>query len=270
MDLKKAYDILGVPENATKEEVDQKYFLWIKKSENADFEQINQAYKLIHSHLRQQSATMPSKGPLRDKADHFFYYYKFHLLIGVIAIAVIISIAHTVVEKVKEANRPPAQVNVMLYGESQGVDTDQLEKNILSSMPEWQRVDVTETFVPVESGGPYDMAIVQKSVVILATDKSEIYIIDQNQFDRLSAQQFFHPLDELESLLDPNSDSNQPLYAQTEKDSTKHLYGIRIADNEIFKDTGITPNQRIVTIRNGTKNVDNALKLIQKLIGPPA
>ncbi|QMV41134.1 J domain-containing protein [Cohnella cholangitidis] len=93
-ELKKAYEILGLPEDATREQVENRYFILMKrarteKSRNEaeddnhqplDLTEINRAYNLVLGIETEKIGTIEKQ----TKTAHFFYYYKFHVIIGLI------------------------------------------------------------------------------------------------------------------------------------------------------------------------------------------
>lgn len=268
MELKEAYDIMGIAQTASEEEVEQKYSLWIKKKDIDNFQEINEAYSLIKSHLKQPDLSIPVKGAAREKIEYFWDYYKFHSLIAVVLFILSIFLIHSIIQHEKQANQPPAQIHIMVFGDYPNLNTTQLNKNILSDMPEWNRVAIQKTYAPSNNSNSYSAAYLEKSMAILATDTSAVYIVDQSQFNRLAAQGIFYSLDSLQATLSKNMGSSSLQYAQASKSGDKHLYGINITNNQITKDTyptSITTKHMIFTIRKGSKNLNNALKLIKSL-----
>ena len=142
-ELKKAYES-GLPEGASKDDVEKRYFLLIRRERASrqreetgqpdeqalSLEEINRAYKLILEYdekktMEQFNAAAYGKykgmAGSAQKVDHFFSYYKFHVL-GVIALILIVIFGtkayvdhrHKMAELAK---LPPIDVSVSFFGE---------------------------------------------------------------------------------------------------------------------------------------------------------
>ena len=232
MDLKEAYEILGVPESADREEVEKQYAVWVRKdralkraqgeaaNEDFDFAKINEAYKTITKHFYDmENAAKPKRNPRVEKLDHFWTYYKFHVIGAVILIIGAVYFINTMVENQRERERlaqlPPPAATMMMFGDFMEPDTETIEEAILSSKPEWERVVVNTTYVPTEITTQYDIALQQKAVVSLVTDRSDVYMIDQSNMQNLVNQQLFQPLDQYEERLKASVGEDNLVYART-------------------------------------------------------
>ncbi|HEX7055841.1 MAG TPA: hypothetical protein VF260_01415 [Bacilli bacterium] len=278
--LKQAYEMLGVPENASKDEVERRYFILLKRhqakikslgeeekaQEEKQFEPYNQAYKQIVAHFQQLDLesnpiyrSEQTKSPLRRKIEHFLYYYKLHLLGGLAVLILIISLVHSFIAKQKEI---PPDVSTMMVGAYVADETAPLETKMAELVPGWKRVAVLLNYTPSGESGTLDYAQVQKSVVLLAAERPDIYIVDDVQFNRLGQDAAFLPLepwkDELQSLVP----EDRLIYAQFPADTKPTLYGVDLRDSPVFAGVSQDTLAKIFTIRFDVKDPAKPMKLI--------
>lgn len=92
-----------------------------------------------------------------------------------------------------------------------GQDLTPIEDAILAQFPEWKRVTVTMNYVPpLDSNNPQDAAMLQKALLVLSTERPDLYIMDQTAYDWVGNQGMVRPLEaEVEGvwkdLLTPNN-----------------------------------------------------------------
>lgn len=277
-DLKRAYELLGVSEDADKEEIENRYFLLLRRhkskagkdsEEERQFEEITKAYQLIKAHLQQKMLENnpiyqadQKKSPFQRKLEHFLMYYKFHLIGGILAAVLIGSFVYSMVTKEKEI---PADVTTMMVGAFYADDFDPLEGKMTELVPEWQRVKVIVNFTPNDTMGSFDAALLQKSIVLLATERPDIYITDNWQFERLGQQEAFLPLDDWEDSLRSLFGEERLVYARFPNDAEQKLYGIDLKDHPVFSGIILDDFPKIFTLRAGLEDTSNAMRLITAL-----
>lgn len=276
--LKQAYAVLGLPEDASKDAVDEKYFMLLKKGrhdKSIDLDAVSKAYKLIVSHeLEKAKAAYEEqhyRSPLRSKLDHYWHYYKWHAIGAVVLLIVIISLINTYLDKRAERialeNLPPAALEVLFFGqffsESERIDAEPL----LAHFPDWPRIEVKVSYVPEEARSEYDVAMQKRSVITLMTEKPDLFIVDRVNFDRLALQGAFLPLEE---WFDVNTmDSSRIVKGQREEDDAPLGFGIRIGADRVFQELGIADGggrERIAALRFDAANPGNAARFAAWLV----
>ncbi|XEC94720.1 J domain-containing protein [Paenibacillus tarimensis] len=294
--LKQAYEILGLPENASKEDVEKRYMILMRQArvqersedvpeaERIDFNAVNRAYKQIlkyEDHQKLEELTQEKYGKYKkyagvaEKTDHFFHYYRYHLIIG---LAVIVLIGFGIkgfldnqAEKARLAQLPPPDVTVMLHGEfymdDGGQDYERLEEALLGEFPEWQRVIASITYVPTETRSEHDIASLQKSILNLMTEKRDVYLLDRSSFESLSKQGVLQPIDDaVQDQLAGIIPEGAALTSKTEEDTEEHIYGINVTDSPFLKRLPILHKEVIVGIRFDAVNRDNGILLIKRML----
>lgn len=267
-DLKQAYAVLGLPEDATREQVEQRYYLLLKKARSGkvNLEEINRAYNLIIGIESEKDAPQEKQG----KISYFFYYYKYHVIISLIVLIVTgVTIKGCIDRKIEEANKPPLDLKVLVYGNFYSPENrdDQLSGNLLSLMQDWQRIDVDMAYIPKEITNPQDVALQQKGMVILATEKMDLMIIDEHYFDLLSRQGAFVPLDTLSIWPKLAQLDDRLVEAESEELPGLHPYGIDITDSPVFENTqtGMNQERKILVMRVEPPHPDKSEALIEQV-----
>ncbi|THF74848.1 J domain-containing protein [Cohnella fermenti] len=281
-DLKQAYEVLGLPETATKEELENRYFLLTRRAraqkmreggehaagEAVDLDKVSEAYRYIRDYEENQAKaefTAKEYGKFKGMAgkaqkwDHIFHYYKVHMLIGLIVLALIgygikAFVDHRE-EQARLAKLPPIDLSVMFYGEffygdSFGTDTEPLGEEIVKRFPDWQRVQAELTYVPLEVKSEQDMALIQKGMIVLIDNKTDLFILDKGNFEKLANQEFFLPLDQYEGAdageLPQDGDSRAIVYqpvdseGQPDPDMEEAVYAIDLSGTKLGEELGVS------------------------------
>lgn len=243
-DIKQAYETLGLSPDASRDEVEKRYDLLLRKEKNADIDgriaSINQAYRLIRSKDHEQRVAEKSKNQSRlgAKLEHFWTYYKLHTIGAVIAVVLAVTIIQGVLDHRREqaylASLPPASLEIMIYGDFYKPDMEQFEQNLLMVMEDWERIRTIFTFFPLQANDQFDVAYQQKSILSLQTERPEMYIADEENFDRLMFQHVYQPLDDMEEALSKAFGEENLIYRKAEDDAEEHLYGVNLKGNPVF------------------------------------
>ncbi|MFA9557143.1 hypothetical protein ACERII_07565 [Evansella sp. AB-rgal1] len=283
MDLKTAYDILEIRKNATEEEMEDKYLLWIRKAkaqannnktkEAIDLNKINDAYNTIKQHFQEQKdLANPSKNkpkhPIIEKIDHFFYHYKLHFFGALFVIIFVGSLLHAfITNKIEEnrlANLPPADIEIIIYGDYFIEDITRIEEKLEATFPQWEDIRMDFLHGPIELRSEMDMASLQANQVRLMNENPDFFILDAHHFGLLVTQAAYLPLNEYEQEIKEFINEDRLLYYQEEETNENYLYGINISGSELFEEVGFRGEQKIVALRFDTENVDNVLEFLEK------
>lgn len=296
--LKQAYEVLGLSEDATKEELEHRYYLLMRRlraqkmreaseipdGERLDEDAITRAYRFIldyekeqesQAYIEQHYGKNKAKAERKLKREHFFQYYKFHILGAILVLALIGYGINSYIDHREEQRRlaslPPASLSVMFfgeyfYGEGFGSDTEPLAEDIVALFPDWQRVIAGLTYVPSEIRSEQDMALIQKSMITMIDDKSDLFILDRDNFSKLAKQEAFLPLEEaageaIRPLLDTDAavaETLEPGLNEEDEQPEEHVYGIDLSDTPIGETLGITGNEFIAAIRATAEHQQNA------------
>jgi hypothetical protein len=275
-ELLQAYKILDLPETATKEQVEDRYFLLLKKKRNGqplDEEAITRAYKQISDHQLTLGALQYDQehyaGSKSKKAiDDFWHKYKVHVLLSALAIVIAIVGVQSYLDKRAEqialSKLPPSNVDVMFVGHYQQAEQADLGIPLLAYFPEWQRIKVFISYNPSEAKDQFDIAATQKNMLNLITEIPDIYITDKPNFEMLVNQGAFMKLDRWKDEFA----ADRVMQRQSQEDEQAHAYGIDISDLTLFRDMELFgTKEMVIAFRFDTDNTENALLFTKRLLG---
>ncbi|AZK47867.1 molecular chaperone DnaJ [Paenibacillus lentus] len=286
-ELKKAYEQLGLPENASREEVEQAFDLVLRKSrsrkgvdEADDYERSLQSYKLITEHEDQRKIEQMSQeryakwgkfAGTAEKIDDFFRIYRTRVIIGIIAIIVLIFGINAFVDYRAEQKRiaalPPLDLSVLIIGnfavDEMNNGEEALKQAILAQFPEWNRVDLQIVYVP-EQG---EMVYRQKAMAVIATEKPDLYIIDRSTFDWISGGGGFKNLqEESNSVLSSVLPDHAALRAQAEEDPEPQVYAVDLTASELADQLPLAKKEMIAALGWNEERYDNTLLFIKRYL----
>lgn len=298
-ELKKAYELLGLPESASRAELDREFDILIRKSrsrkpaestasnEPDEYELKLKAYRTIVDYeekkkIEELSRERYSKwgrfAGVAERNNDFFRIHKTKIMIGIISLIVVIigitAIVNNLEEKRRIAALPPLDLSVMFIGsfmtdDSQGGD-GALEEAFSATMPDWQRTEAQLVYLPSMEGdviGTHDIAFQQKAMALLSTERPDVYIVDEASLQWLMTSGLFMNLDEeAEGELKPFLKADSVVTARSEEDTEDHIYGIRVKDSELVKQLALYPQDMIITIRVDSENKDKAIELIKRYL----
>jgi len=297
-DLKQAYAVLGLPEDADKETVEKRYYILLRQAraqqmrgeagtgeQPVDVEAVNRAYRRIleEEEKRAQAQWMEQhygkdakKAAFRAKVDHFFQYYKYHLLGVILLIAAIIYGVNAYLERKAEkeylASLPPPDLEIHFVGEFWALDDksgiEAVAQPMLDRFPEWKRIVPYLTYVPQSMQTGQDYAFFQKRMVDLIQYKPDVYILDEPNFEVLATQGMFLRLDDpaLGNIAASIPERARRM-AKTDEDPVPAPYGLEISGNPLLKEWPVVGTEPIVVaVRVDTARPEKALAFIRRLM----
>jgi len=302
-ELDQAYATLGLDRTATKEAVEKKYDLLLrrerarKKEAGADadsesFEAVHRAYRLIQQYEDQKDvATIQAEkygkykqyAGLVAKIDHFFSYYKWHLIGAIAAVALLIYGVSAYIDHREEQARlaalPPPDLEIMVMGKfylpNNDNNMDPVEAAIVNQVPGWQRVEVEYLAVDMGEQGMADIALQQKAVVMLATERPDVYILDQDSFRWIVNGGALESLDAVatgslagkvpeEALAKAPEPPERAAPGEEAPPGPERVYGFDVSGTAFADDMTFMYKDMIIGIRQGAERRDNALQWIEQ------
>lgn len=308
LERKRAYETLGLQEDASKEEVEKRYDLLLRQDrarkirndkedgiqDHPDFGEINRAYRLILQYEVQKTVTSINQekyGKYKkyagqaEKLDHFFSYYRWHLIGTIAVVAMIIYSIMTYVDYREEQARlaalPPLDLKATFIGQfyaqsgsSNGIET--VEQAIAGQMPNWKRVEADLLTLNMSPGSQTDIAMQQKAIVQLASERPDVYIMDADTFKWIAQNGVLINLDaeaegRFADLLPEGAAVKAPIRSdelsldedEPPADLPEHVYGIDISSSPLAEQLPLAMKEMIVGIRADTERPDKALQLIE-------
>lgn len=282
MEKADAYKILGLTENSSRTEVEKRYTVYLRRMKNTpkeeldfDFNEITAAYNLLMGYIVEEDESekkapnpfLMKLGIDSNKLSNNLYYFKWHIIIGIISLVVIVSTVYGCVTRVD----PDFYLVVM--GDIYLEDSDTLESAVLPELEGAQAMAVENLYL---SGSQEQVdptvysAMLQKASVLIAAGDIDVFIVDQANFDRYVDQGGYYRLDEF--LPQYKVDEQRLLLAQVEGyDESPYVYGIDVSDSTFFEENRMFGRKMILTISARVKNMEYAQELFQMILdGLPA
>lgn len=282
--IKDAYEVLGLKEGASRAEIEKRFGILLKKHKMSgqegldngvpeiDFAEVTKAYNLLMGYeteeAPQESQTkvnplLRKMGVDEKKARNFFYYYKFHMIIGIIVLIVLVSTLKSCMTRVDP------DLNVAFMGNFFYTDSDVLKKNLKDKLPEVKEIGIDGAMISPDGKGEQAYAMQMKAMVLLAAGDVDVFILDRENFDKTAKQGAFASLDELASSLGIEKAANKDYVLKVEGEQTEHLYGIDVSSNPVFEESQIAGEEKIAAISVKAKHYEKAVKLMELLFKKP-
>lgn len=286
LELKSAYEILGLKENANRDELEKRFEYLIRKSKSAkmmedsnqqnyilNLDEISEAYNRIISNeleilKNEEEKRNPRKpnpifkllGVDEKKARNYIHYRKFHYIFGFIGILLLAYFIKTAIFHVNP------DVSMAFIGQIYYNETSILEEKIKANDPDIKEIGIDGAMLTGDSKNMQESAMLQKAMVLLAAGDIDILVLDKANFDRYSKQGAFSNLDDLVSKLGLDKSRYKDYILKTTEDKEEHVYGIDINSSKILKEAKIVGNNIMVAIRVNAKHYDKAVKILELLL----
>ncbi len=298
--LKEAMEILGVTKDSSRYDIETKYDIIMKKYQilksegeidekvEADFKKSTDAYRILMGYEVDEpkveredtniDKVFKKAGLDRGKVDNFFHYYKFHIIIGIVAIILIGFAVKSIVFRVEP------DISIGLLGEVNSGEFEVLGEKIKGKIPEIKEIAFDSATFTNSYADPQEYANVSKIMVLFSASDTELYIMNKFAYDSYANNGVFMPLEDIAKDLDVDvtksdhlktrvvEEWEDPKVGQTERkvikyrDAEPKLYGIDVTNSEFFK--GINPigPEKILAIRVDAENLDLILKLAKLFV----
>lgn len=290
-ELKQVYITLGLPDTASKEEIENRYFLLLKKQRSLqnrtgstretngmDSEAVNKAFRQIMQHHKEQASLEYEEKNYSqfykkwnlEKIDYFWDYYKIHVIVGIVLLVFIIAGIHTFIEKKAEREAleklPPPDLTLMFYGDFYTENEEGMDRKLLDQVPGWERVVLKFTPFPQEATNQMDIALQQKAILSLMTEKPDMYIVDRANFESLSRQNAFLNLNEWLGPVSSRLDTKVIQRFQGNDDIQPEPYGVDVGGSTLFDELQILGKEIIVALRYDGHNIEAARQFVNLLL----
>lgn len=276
-----AYEVLGLEVGASKEDLEKRYALLIKKyrsiklSEDEEekvegekaLKTVTDAYNsIIENELQAIRSNMQGTpnpvlkkiGVDEGKAKNIIYYYKYHFLLGVIGLLALGYFIYGFATNVKP------DFNLTAIGSFYSQDTEPIKQTIKNNISSIKEPLVEVVTITGDVNFQQEYAMQMKAVTVIAAGDIDVFIMDKDNFDKYAAGSAFASLDKLVENM--NIDKSRCYSAKTEDLAEEHIYGLEAGSSKLLQGIQSRTNQKIVAISARTKNYEKAVKLVEFLI----
>lgn len=298
--LKEAMDILGVTKDSSRYDIETKYDIIMKKYQilksegkideklEADFKKSTDAYRILMGYEVDEpkveredtniDKVLKKAGLDRKKVDNFLHYYKFHIIIAIVAIILIGFAAKSIVFRVEP------DISIGLIGEVNSAEIEVLGEKIKGKVPEIKEIAIDSATFTNSYADPQEYANVSKIMVLFSASDTELYIMNKFAYDSYANNGVFMSLEDIAKDLDVDITKSDylktrvvekwedPKVGQTERkvikyrDAAPKLYGIDVTNSDFFKGINAIGPEKILAIRVDAKNLDLILKLVKLFV----
>ncbi len=280
--------MLGVKEGASISEIEKRYAIILRKYRadssddklsDDDFNKITEAYNLLMGYnyeakdekikQKKPNPVLQKLGINEDKLKNNLYYFRIHIIVGIIILATVIFSVRGCV------NRVDPDLYLVFMGEIYCSETEQLEEDIISKIPGVEAVSIENILISraQEKQDPQvQMAMLQKAGVLMAVGDVDVFILDNINFEKFAKQGAFIKLDEIVSKL--NLEEDKVYEGKIEEEDKEGrisivdegIYGIDVSDSKILADSKTAGKEMIAVISIRSKHYDNSVEFIKQLI----
>lgn len=283
-DNKNAYEILGLKEGASKDEIVKRYNILYKKlvqKKNEDtpreegeigFDEINRAYNELMGYPENEGPEADEKKPNvllkkmnidQKKWSNFFYYHKLHILVAVVSLIFVVYIIKVVTGYVQP------DLEIAASGNFQHKGIENFKSEIYSNMKDLEKVSVSEAILWNDSDPQVRSGMEVKMAHFALQAKIDIFLLDRERFDILAERGILISMESvLGDSIKGNADKKECRY-KSKYDQTEHIYGFDISGNRYVKDVNLPGGQVIVAMGNKGNNSENAIRLLHLLLDTP-
>jgi hypothetical protein len=278
LDMKQAYSILGLEENALLEEVEKRYTVLLMRNKNRSDEtalaageptmaQVTEAYNFIKgAAIQEEIKQKEPKNATIGRIGHIYEYYRWHIIGTILVIVLIFYTGSSILENRNEEKRiARADLKVTFFTDFQVQDPQPFEVKLLEGLKDWKDIHLVNQYAPTNPKDEYGMAMLQKAMISMAADKADLYIIDKANFDKFGAQGAFLNLQEIPALSGTPKDKR--VMAKVEEGSTLWT-GLDVTDHPVLKNMNLPAGQKIAAIRVNADKKENAAKALEWLAAP--
>jgi len=295
--IQESRKILGIIKSSSKEDIERKYDVIMKKyrilktngtldvKAEEDYVKSTEAYRIVMGYevdtpkvYRKETYTdkaFVKVGIDRKKADNFFYYYKVHILISIVAIVVIALTVRSFVTRVDP------DITIGFLGQVNQQAYDPLKAKIEQKLPEIKNVAFDSAMLSNNSNDPQAYAYMSKAMVLLSASDVDLFLVSKFAYDNYAGSGPFMELEDVAKELNVDvskseylklrvvdeweepTNENEQRKVKTYRDAEPKLYGIDVTNSDFFKGIDVIGPEKILVVRVEPKNRDLILKLIK-------
>ena len=198
----------------------------------------------------------------KNKVEFIYDYYKLPIIGSLIAIIVISYMAYSFITK------QDTYCNITYYGSTINTDNfnkikDTLNKNILGNDKKYT-IFTDSLLIATNSNYGDDPTTTQAFAVKLAASEIDILLVEKNNFEYFAANNMLLDLNSLEGF-DSLNISNTDLVTAKDENGNNNLYGIKVDNINLLKDSGFNNENTILSIAISSTRHEEVIKILNEL-----
>lgn len=293
MDRDKALKVLEFSQEATREEVVQRYHVLLKRhrinqqeeansvedtrqdkdqrNDQTSLNDLNEAYDSLMGYETEIiEPTKPSTlSPLyqrlhldEKKIRNFIYYNKVWMIVTLIA-AIIIGVT------IKDiVTRQPEDFSLAFISPAVLSDVEPVRQSLINAVPVLKNPVVEFVVLREKDMSDQAYAMNMKAMTLIAAGEVDLFILDKVNFQRYGTQGAFVNLEDLYDAAGVKREEGADYILKTESGSESHIYGIKVSGGSMLKSLGLGNTELIAAIRYNAKHADLAAEMIKEMLKP--
>ncbi len=277
-----ARQVLGVKEDAGRDEIMKRYNVLLMKHKNSDGEQdeeigrINEAYNLLMGYETPNAefqgnegfivSTINKMGFDGKKVANYIYYYKFHALISLVVILMASSLIYGI------ATRVEPDLDIAVAGTYKIINPDvagvvkKAKTTIVKELDQVKEPNIQFMDLSPDNNPNDQQAGQVKFATFMMNGAVDVFILERENFDLFAERGAFISLDGMESQLGIDRAKNIKQVKKVQNSNEEHLYGIDVTNSSLLKDFGPPGKEKIAVVTVKGKHRENAIKALKLLL----
>lgn len=290
MTKKEARDLLGLHEQATRDEITRRYDVLVRKlRDNPEgqaaqtMEQVEEAYKILtgiawkdpeaEKRLRERDAHPGILARLlkmeQTKLDNLVHYYTKP------AIAVLLALALVVWIIVSTVFRPKEDFRLLAAGDIYIAETERVEAAIKTLLPGTTNPMVQSIYLNADTDASMEYTLQQKLMVEIGYGEQDIMLVDRDIFTSFAEQGAFAPLDDVLAEYGTTAEEQKAQSVVIPEDNRAegddggaHIYGISVTDSRLLAELEILGGDIIAVFGHKSEFPDKGQAVMRALTEP--
>ncbi len=270
LDEKHSFEILGLRENASRADVENRYYVLLKKYKSggeaslkgATIDEVTEAYNVLTGRVVvvkedfKPSPLLEKMGIDERKARNWLHYHKWHIVAVVLGIFAVVSLMRAFLS-------PRPDFNMAIIGKIYYQDQEMITERLDSVFADIEKssLDGAQFFNEQAS---YEMEM--KAMVLTAAAEIDLFIVDKDKFVRFGKQGLFIDLEPLANELGISVEANEDYFLKSEEDKVERLYGVNVKESSFLKEFNVVGKEMIAGIRVNAKNPEKAKEVLKLLL----
>lgn len=203
--------------------------------------------------------------PFKKKLSYLWEYYRYHALVFVASVVLIIYVIYTIVKPNIETELYVALINNTFEDKVLADYKEKLAEH-LALDPKKKEVTINSSFY-FNGAGDYEMDMRQILITYVAAENVDIIIAPKSEFSGYAYHGFFSPLsDQLPTDL-YSSLTNRYYISSQEEDPKEDSYGIILSDTDLFKNNAkfTEEDPYVLGIVANSQHKENSVEFIRLL-----
>ncbi|MFO7611819.1 MAG: hypothetical protein R6W99_04945 [Clostridia bacterium] len=261
MGINEALRILGLEENPTQEQIEQRMSILsrrIRNGEDLDSAAISEAYGLLTG---KEAAGRKETGKIAALYRNFMFNYKGWAVLSLISIFIIAMIVVPIFFR-----RIP-DLTISFAGKYGFVDEEIMQKVLSEGLPETEDILVEVMYLDDEGeSGEYDAGGRTRLSALIMTEEADILIVDDKAFNFIRNDDALMALDGLMNDLDIDIDTGSYIYGIDFKTGERRIYGLDVSGSSLVYKSIYGADERILCVALRTGHYDDVKKAVEIII----